>query len=179
MKIAVLLVVSSMLSLAVPRSAAAAGLPDAKYAGLDGTTHSLSELQGHFAVVNFWATWCGPCRQEMPRLQKLADEYGAKGISFVAIALDDMDTQPKIPGVVAQRAFKIPVWKGATPETLKELDLGVLVPATLILDDHGVVIGKIEGEARDKDVRTRLDWLLGGRQGKQPKLVQKNDKEEW
>jgi thiol-disulfide isomerase/thioredoxin len=179
MKIAAVLVVSSMLSFSVTRSATAAGLPDVKYSGLDGATHSLAELQGHVAVVNFWATWCGPCRQEMPRLQKLADEYGAKGVTFVAIALDDAETQPKIPGVVAQRAFKIPVWKGATAETLKELDLGVLVPATLVLDDHGVVIGKIEGEARDKDIRSRLDWLLQGRQGKQPKVVQKNDKEEW
>ncbi len=185
MKIVTTMILSSVLSLTASRSVQAAApaiadvKPDAKYAGMDGTTHSLADLQGHIAVVNFWATWCGPCRQEMPRLQKLADEYGAKGVSFVAIALDDADTQPKIPGVVAQRGFRIPVWKGATAETLKQLDLGVLVPATLILDDHGVVIGKIEGEARDKDVRTRLDWLLGGRQGKQPKLVQKNDKEEW
>jgi thiol-disulfide isomerase/thioredoxin len=185
MKIVSAVILSSLLSVTALRSAHAAGpaasdaKPEAKYSGLDGATHSLAELQGHFAVVNFWATWCGPCRMEMPRLQKLADEYGAKGVTFVAIALDDAETQPKIPGVVAQRAFKIPVWKGATPETLKELDLGVLVPATLVLDEHGVVIGKIEGEARDKDIRSRLDWLLQGRQGKQPKVVQKNDKEEW
>jgi hypothetical protein len=67
----------------------------------------------------------------------------------------------------------------ATAETLKHLDLGVLVPATLILDDHGAAIGWIEGEVQDKDLRTGLDWLLGGCQGKQSKVVQKNDKEEW
>lgn len=181
MKILAAVVLSSVLSLTVPGVAFAGGrgLPESRYVALDGTTHSLAELDGHIAVVNFWATWCGPCREEMPRLQKLADEYAAKGVTFVAIALDDEGTQSKIPGVVAQRSFRIPVWKGATAETLKQLDLGVLVPATLILDDHGVVIGRIEGEARDKDVRSRLDWLLGGRQGKQPKVVQKNDKEEW
>ena len=150
-------------------------LPETKYVGLDGSAHSLAELSGHISVVNFWATWCGPCREEMPRLQKLSDEYAAKGVTFVAIALDEADTQPKISGVVANRQFRIPVWKGATAETLKELDLGVLVPATLIVDEHGAVIGKIEGEARDKDIRSRLEWLLQGRQGKQPKVLQKND----
>lgn len=181
MKILAAVVLSSILFLAGSEVALAegSGQPEAKYVALDGSTHSLAELDGHVAVLNFWATWCGPCREEMLRLQNLADGYATKGVTFVAIALDDADTQAKIPGVVAQRSFSIPVWKGATAETLKQLDLGVLVPATLILDDHGVVIGRIEGEARDKDVRTRLDWLLGGRQGRQPKIVQKNDIEEW
>jgi hypothetical protein len=67
------------------------------------------------------------------------------------------------------------VWTGASEKTLQELGLGVLVPATLILDENGVAIGKIEGEAREKDLTSRLDWLLNGRQGKQPRLVQKND----
>jgi thiol-disulfide isomerase/thioredoxin len=150
-------------------------LPEVSFKALDGSIHSLAELNGHVAVVNFWATWCGPCREEMPRLQKIADAYTAKGVTFVAIALDEADTQPRIAGVVAKREFRIPVWAGGTPETLKQLDLGILVPATMILDEHGTVIGKIEGEASEKDIRSRLDWLLNGRQGKQPKVLQKND----
>lgn len=141
----------------------------------DGANHTLSELRGHTAVVNFWATWCGPCREEMPRLQKLADAYQGRGVQFVAVSLDAADTQAKIPQVVAKRNLRIPVWTGADENTLKALDLGELVPATLILDDRGEVIGRIEGEASDKDIRSRLDWLLNGRTGKQPKPVQKND----
>lgn len=170
-------VIACVLSLSFIGTACAGErkLPETKYVGLDGSAHSLAELRGHVAVVNFWATWCGPCREEMPRLQKISEEYTAKGVTFVAIALDEADTQAKIPSVVENRQFRIPVWKGATAETLKELDLGVLVPATLIVDEHGAVIGKIEGEARDKDIRSRLDWVLQGRQGKQPKVIQKND----
>src|SRR5882724_2119954 len=146
-----------------------------EFRSLDGVVHSLQELRGHVAVVNFWATWCGPCREEMPRLQKLADEYRGKGVSFIAVSLDDAATQGKIPAVVQKRGLTMPVWTGATEKTLTELELGVLVPATLILDEQGNVIGKIEGEAREKDVRSRVDWVLGERMGKQPKVVQKND----
>ena len=146
-----------------------------EFHSVDGATHTLSELRGHPAVVNFWATWCGPCRDEMPRLQKLADSYADQGVRFVAISLDAADTQAKIPKVLEQRKFHIPVWTGADETTLTELKLGVLVPATMVLDDSGEVIGRIEGEAGDKDIRSRVDWLLNGRTGKPPKPVQKND----
>jgi thiol-disulfide isomerase/thioredoxin len=146
-----------------------------EYRGLDGSVHSLAELKGHPAVINFWATWCGPCREEMPRLQKLASTYAMKGVAFVAISLDAKETQGKINAVVKKRDFSIPVWTGGSEKTLKDFGLGELVPSTLIIDENGVAIGKIEGETRTKDVASRLDWLLNGRQGKQPSLIQKND----
>lgn len=145
------------------------------FKGRDGAPHNLRELRGHPAVINFWATWCGPCKEEMPRLQKLANSYAAQGVHFVAISLDDAETQRRIDEVVQKRDFHLPIWTGATEHTLAELQLGELVPATLILDEQGEVVGKIEGEARDKDVRSRVDWLLSGRQGKAPKVLQKND----
>lgn len=145
------------------------------FKALDGSTHALAELRGHASVVNFWATWCGPCKEEMPRLQKLADRYTTQGVTFVAISLDGPETQDKIRAVIAKRGLRVPVWTGATDETLASLEMGVLVPATLVMDAEGTVIGRIEGETRAKDVESRLDWLLGGRQSKQPKVVQKND----
>ncbi len=160
---------------AVASSLCASTAQSPTFHDLQGAPHTLAELHGHPAVVNFWATWCGPCKEEMPRLQKLAESYAPKDVRFVAISLDAPDTAAKIPAVTHQRNFSIPVWTGANERTLAGLQLGELVPATLILDENGTVVGKIEGEARDKDVRSRLDWLLSGRQGNQPKLVQKND----
>lgn len=145
------------------------------FRGLDAASHTIAELRGHPAVVNFWATWCVPCRQEMPRLQALADRYATQGVTFIAISIDGPDGQKKIPNLIAKRKFRIPVWVGGTEDTFSLFGLDNIVPSTLILDEEGVVIGKIEGETREKDVTTRLDWLLGGRKGNRPKLVQKND----
>jgi thiol-disulfide isomerase/thioredoxin len=160
--------------LALPGYAAVPELA-ASLTSLDGSAHSLRELRGHPTVVNFWATWCGPCREEMPLLQKMADAYAAKGVTFIAISIDDPPARAKIPAMVAKRGLHIPVWTGASMDTLKQLQLGEIVPATLVLDENGEVIGRIEGEARERDIRSRLDWILGGKSGKPPKPVQKND----
>jgi len=149
--------------------------PAAALTALDGSPHAIRELRGHPAVVNFWATWCGPCREEMPLLQKMADAYAAKGVTFIAISIDQPAARAKIPAMVAKRGLHIPVWTGASMDTLKQLQLGDIVPATLVLDENGEVIGRIEGEARERDIRTRLDWILGGKSGKPPKPIQKND----
>ena len=145
------------------------------FTSLEGLPRTLADLRGHPAVVNFWATWCGPCREEMPRLQRLADLYAAKGVAFIAISLDEPATRHKIPAMIARSAPRIPVWVGATDKTLAQLQLGELVPATLLLDEKGEVIGRIEGEARNRDISSRLDWLLGGRSGNQPRILQRND----
>lgn len=149
--------------------------PSANLVDLKGQPHNFDEFSGSPAVINFWATWCVPCKDEMPRLQRLQDKYSSNGIKFVAIAIDDIDSRRKIPDVLKKRHIRLPVWQGASAETLKELDLGEIVPATVIVDADGRIIGKIEGEAREKDVTSRLDWLLGGRKGKPPKAIQRND----
>lgn len=55
----------------------------------DGQTKKLADWQGRILVVNFWATWCQPCREEMPEFSRAQDEYGSKGVQFVGIAIDE------------------------------------------------------------------------------------------
>jgi thiol-disulfide isomerase/thioredoxin len=59
------------------------------FPGFDGKSHFLSEWKGKILVVNFWASWCGPCVEEMPEFFMLQNELGAKGVQFVGILIDD------------------------------------------------------------------------------------------
>jgi len=84
------------LALHPPAAAAAAMVPDAvpahrpqfALADLEGRVHSVSEWDGKSLVVNFWATWCAPCRHEIPLLNHIQQEYGPKGFEVVGIAVD-------------------------------------------------------------------------------------------
>jgi thiol-disulfide isomerase/thioredoxin len=148
--------------------------PDFTLINLDGKTHSLAEYRGKIVVLNFWATWCLPCREEMPMLSKLAPKYDEKDVAFLAASIDDAQTQPKIARFLEKKKITLAVFTGATPETLKQFHLGEIVPATLILDRDGTPTFRIEGEASKKDISSRLDWLLSQRAAKQPKLLVKN-----
>jgi thiol-disulfide isomerase/thioredoxin len=75
-----------MAKLVVP--AAPGGQPDAAFTGPDGKPVRLADLKGQVVVVNFWATWCGPCKEEMPSLAKLQKDYAEKPFKVVAISVD-------------------------------------------------------------------------------------------
>ena len=65
--------------------------PDFSLPDQEGVTHTLSEWDGKVLVVNFWATWCPPCRKETPAFVELQDKYGAKGLQFIGVAIDEKE----------------------------------------------------------------------------------------
>lgn len=73
-----------------PRSRA----PDFALPDLDGKLHALSQWHGRLRLINFWATWCGPCRQEVPALVALQKQYGKQGFEVIGIATDEPGTGP-------------------------------------------------------------------------------------
>jgi hypothetical protein len=107
-------------------------------------------------------------------LSKLAPKYDVKEIAFLAASIDDAQTQSKIARFVEKKKISLAVFTGATPESLKQFQLGEIVPATLILDRDGTPTFRIEGEASKKDISSRLDWLLSDRSAKEPKILIKN-----
>jgi thiol-disulfide isomerase/thioredoxin len=156
------------LLLALSNSALANPIPDLKFHDLAGHNQRLHDLHGSITVISFWATWCTPCREELPRLSLLNQQYAAQGVRFIAISVDNPKDFAKIQPFLQQQHVSLDVWTGADIGTLDRLGLGDVVPATLVLDSNGEIIGRISGEARDPDITGYLDWLLHNRQGPTP-----------
>ena len=150
-------------------SAAAKRAPDPGFKTVDGQSRKLSRLRGKVVVVNFWATWCGPCQEELPRLSGIAESYAGKPVEFVMISIDSPKDRAKIPAVLARLHVAAESWVGADTDTMAGFGLGDIVPGTVILDADGQMVTRVMGEARDEDVRTAVDWLLDGKQGAAPK----------
>ena len=151
-----------------PVSVSAKHAPDPGFKALDGQTRKLSSLRGQVVVVNFWATWCGPCQEELPRLSQLAQIYAGKPVRFVLISIDAPKDRAKIPQVLGRLHASLESWDDADTDTMDHFGLGDIVPGTAILDEKGEVVARIMGEAREEDVRNAVDWMLGGKIGPAP-----------
>ncbi|MCK0121187.1 TlpA family protein disulfide reductase [Loktanella sp. F6476L] len=119
---------------------------DETFVGEDGSEMTFDAYEGQFAVVNFWATWCAPCRAEMPQLADLQDQLGSDEFSVVTIATG------RNPRPAMERFFdeievdNLPLH--ADPRSTLARDMGVLgLPVTLILDPEGREIARLQGDA--------------------------------
>jgi len=130
---------------------------------LSGQPQSLESHRGQIVVLNFWATWCVPCREEMPLLVKLQKDYAARGVTVIGPSTDDESTQKNIVPFLRKLKITFPAWIGATTEDRQRFGLGTALPATAVLDREGRIVGRIVGPLEEADLRARLDWLLGDR----------------
>ncbi len=110
---------------------------------LDGNVVELSELQGKVVFLNQWATWCPPCRAEMPAIQKLYKSVDRSKIAFVMLSMDDSDQKAR--NFVQGKSFTFPVYLPAGP--LPPAFASEAIPTTLILDPKGQIVQRIEGIA--------------------------------
>ena len=138
-------------------------LPD-----LSGNPQTLEQYRGRIVVLNFWATWCVPCRAEMPLLVDIQNRYAPRGVVVVGASADDESTKDQIKPFIEKLRITFPIWTGATTPQMEQLGLGAALPATAIIDQQGQIAFRIIGILERKDLTRRLDYLLSGRQGKAP-----------
>jgi thiol-disulfide isomerase/thioredoxin len=141
---------------------------------LEGKKVHLKDYRGKLVVVNFWATWCVPCRDEMPMFVEVAKQWAPKGIVFIGASLDDKKTGKNIPEFVEKYKIDFPIWSGATSDDMDRLKMGNAVPDTAFLDEDGVIFARVEGEIRKSQLIERLEWLTGDRKGPPPDLLLRN-----
>lgn len=155
-------------------AAQAKPLPDLKFKDLAGNPQKLDSLRGSITVISFWATWCAPCRDELPRLSQLSNKLADQDVHFVAISIDEPKDRAKVEPFLKKNNVTLNVWVGGDADMLGRLGLGEIVPGTIVLDKDGETVGRIMGEARDADITGYIDWLQHDRQGvAPPKLIKR------
>jgi peroxiredoxin len=110
--------------------------PDFTLKTLDGPNLRLQEQRGRVVLINFWATWCGPCRQEMPHLNRLYDKYRAAGFTLLGVNIDEDGRNAA--GVASKLGLRFPVLLDTDKKVSRMYDLGTM-PSTVLIDRDGRV----------------------------------------
>lgn len=110
--------------------------PDFTLNGLDGRTHSLSGMRGHYVLLDFWASWCGPCRMEMPRLDRLQKEFAGSGLEIVGI--NSGEAPARVERFIAQNGYSYTILLDPQDRASARYDVRAL-PTLVMIDPEGNV----------------------------------------
>ena len=129
---------------------------------LSGLDQRLSSYRGRIVVLNFWATWCVPCRKEMPDFAEIQNAYALFGVQVIGAAADQLGDRDKVLEFVKQAKVNFPVWLGATTENMRLFGVGPGLPATVIIGADGKIAALHYSVIKQADLRKELDQLLRG-----------------
>ena len=109
-------------------------------------------------IINFWATWCAPCRAEIPQLNEIYHEYKPRGIDIVGVSLDSIRPK-KINSYVKSLKIEYPIFIGRADEVQEKMDV-VGIPATIIVDRKGEIFRKLVGYHTKDEIVSVLEELI-------------------
>jgi cytochrome c biogenesis protein CcmG/thiol:disulfide interchange protein DsbE len=136
--------------------------PELTLTDTQGITHSLADYKGQIVLVNLWATWCPPCKAEMPTLNAYYNKYKKEG--FTIIAINDGDPAPDVIQFVKDYRLTFPVWLDpnytATEQAFRTLNL----PSSFVIDRNGMIrlqwVGEINRKTLEKFVTPIIEEKL-------------------
>jgi len=128
--------------------------PEFSLQDMEGKTHTLSDYQGKAVILNFWATWCPPCREEMPSMQRAWEQVRAEGIAMLAVNVGE--SEDKVFAFLADYPVNFPILFDKDSSAMKNWPVKGL-PTTLVLDPQGRIVYR----------------AVGGREWDDPGLLQK------
>ncbi|MEO6444155.1 MAG: TlpA disulfide reductase family protein [Gemmatimonadaceae bacterium] len=133
-----------------PLADVGATAPDYAAIRLSGDSASLQNLRGKVVLLNVWATWCHPCRDEIPYLQQLYTQHAAEGFEVIGVSVDARGSEAAVAAFRDEFGMTYPIWLDPD-ERVQSLYMAMGVPASYLIDRKGVMRWKHLGTMRASD----------------------------
>ncbi|MCY9693393.1 TlpA family protein disulfide reductase [Paenibacillus alginolyticus] len=132
--------------------------PDFNLKALDGNTYSLKNMEGKPVIINFWASWCGPCQTEAPELAELYDKY-KKDLEIYAVNLTFDDTEEDAKAFVEKYGYHFPVLVDDSPNTASLYQVHP-IPTTFFVNRKGIIVDKMVGITDKNSLEDKFKNLI-------------------
>ena len=141
-----------------PIAAVGNAAPDFQLQNLDGQSITLSDLKGKPVLINFWATWCGPCVSEMPYIQEIHEEWSGKGLAMLAVNVGDSPSE--VEHFLQNHNLSLPVLLDTKKVVAQKYNIRAF-PTTFFLDKDGIIQVKVIGAFPNKAaIESRLNEIM-------------------
>ena len=126
-----------------------------------GKDVKLFDFKGKPMVVNFFASWCPPCKEELPDFEKMYKEYNSKGIVFMMVDLTDGERETKEIGqeFIKSNKYTFPVYYDIKQDAAKTYGISS-IPDTLFIDKNGVIVGSYVGAINEKTIKSNIEKII-------------------
>src|SRR4030095_6685097 len=130
-----------------------------KLTDLSGSDQTLASLKGRIVILNFWATYCIPCKSEMPDLAAIQNEYAALGVQVIGASTDEIGDRQKILQFVKEAKINFPIWIGAGTSDMLRFGLGSALPGTVVIGKDGQIAKVISGVVNQAELKRQIDSM--------------------
>ncbi|HSE20618.1 MAG TPA: TlpA disulfide reductase family protein, partial [Pyrinomonadaceae bacterium] len=127
---------------------------------LSGVEQTLASLKGRVVVLNFLATYCIPCRTEMPDLAAIQNEFAALGVQTIGASTDSAEDRNKVLQFIKETKINFPIWVGASSADMIRFGLGAALPGTVVIGRDGRIARAISGVVNQSELRTLLNEIM-------------------
>ena len=131
-----------------------------KLTDLSGSQQSLGSLKGRVVILNFWATYCIPCKSEMPDLAAIQNEYAALGVQVIGASTDEVSDRQAVLEFVKETKINFPIWVGAGTSDMLRFGLGSALPGTVVIGKDGQIAKVISGVVNQADLKKQIEGML-------------------
>lgn len=131
---------------------------------INGKEMTLSSLKGKVVVMSFWATWCGPCKEEMPHLEAMYKELAAKGLVVLSISTDDARSASRVKPFIMKMGYTFPVLLDRESTVISTYNPSKTLPYTVVVDRDGGVARRTSGynPGDETELKAFLTKLIDG-----------------